>query len=121
MAGRIAMSALLWALTGAFVGASLSTFVGRQGTPMPYAVTVGVIAVAVGWSAPLRGKIGVPLVAGSLALVGWVIGFIFQSTWQIGAVLIVAGATGGTYLGYRLQERFTRNTRRAGASDFYRR
>jgi FtsH-binding integral membrane protein len=119
--GKTLMSAILWAFTGALVGVAVSTPVLALIQSYGWMFLAGgfaVIAVAVGLTPSIRGKVGVPVVAAGCALAGYVLGWLVQG-WKIGIALILAGAVGGTFLGLWLQERFTRNTRRTLDSGFY--
>lgn len=124
MGPRIAMSSLIWAVTGFFIGAVIATLAGMINEWKWFSAVFASIGIGVGSIEVIRGKVGVPATALSGALLGWLIGSVFQEVWQLGAGLILGGTIGGGMLGYWLQGRFTRNTRReagAGISDFYRR
>ena len=125
MGPHIAMSAAVWAVTGFFIGAVIATLAGMIGAWKWFSFFFATAGVAVAMVGQLRGKVGVAVGALGGSLFGYFIASMIQNySWQIGAILIIAGALVGTFLGLNLQSRFTRNTRRSpagGVSDFYER
>lgn len=84
----------------------------------PWVVAFTVVGVVYGLRPTLRGRNGIPIVALLAAGVGWLLGFV-MNIWQLSSLGILAGAVWGAFLGERLQERFTRNTRRSETGRFW--
>lgn len=122
MDSKILIASVAWAFTGALVGFAIATpvqaFIESRLWILVAAITSGV-GVLIGLAPSLRGKVGVPAASAGLALVGWQLGDLTQS-WQLGVFLILMGALVGSFVGLKLQAKFTRNTRRTSGSDFYR-
>ncbi|MBW3587837.1 MAG: hypothetical protein KY429_00250 [Actinobacteria bacterium] len=112
MSVEIVFSLLLWILVGAFVGSGVTPLLGAVELWRVWVVVGAAIGIAVGTRPSIKGRNGIPMTALATAMAGWLVGLIV-GVWQVGSVLIIAGALWGTYLGINLQERFTRNITRS--------
>jgi hypothetical protein len=111
-------SIVLWGLLGAFVGGGLTPLLGEIEMWRPWVAGFTVVGVVYGLRPSIRGRNGIPITGLLGATVGWLIGFV-TGIWQLSSLGILAGAVWGAFLGERLQERFTRNTRRSETGRFW--
>ncbi len=118
MSVEIVFSLFLWVLLGAFVGTGVTPLLGAVDMWRAWVVICAAIGVAVGMRPSIKGRNGIPMTALVTSAGGWLIGLI-AGVWQVGSILIIAGALGGTYLGINLQDRFTRNTTRSDKGGFW--
>lgn len=118
LVGGEVLAVVLWAFVGLLVGGVLSALAGMLEAAPGAAVAFAIVAALVGWTAPLRGKIGIPIAALGGAVAGWLLGYVVQ-IWQVSALGVVLGSVGGAVTGTRFQARFTRNTRRGPGGRFY--
>jgi hypothetical protein len=109
---------LLWGVLGAFVGGGITPLVSAEMIWKPWVLGFTALGIVYGLRPALRGRNGIPIVALLGAGVGWLFGFV-TNIWQLSSLGILAGAVWGAFLGERLQERFTRNTRRSETGRFW--